>query len=506
MSRTLNSIKNIKFSIIFYALNVMMALCSRKIFVQILTKEYLGLDGTFGNILSLLSLAELGIGSAITYSLYKPLAEQDREQVAAIMDLFCRVYRTIGIIVAVVGLAVMPFLPVIIRDLPDIPHINLIYALFILNTSLSYFYVYKQTLLIADQQQYIVTTCHYTLNIILHVAQIVFLWLTRNYFVYLGLRIVVTLIENLILSYRANQLYPYINTIRHKGLDAKTKDEIVRNTKALITHKVGGIVVFGTDNLLISFFKGVVEVGLYSNYLMITNNLNTVYKQLFRSLTASVGNLGATEGNERALPVFWRINLAGSWLYGFSAVCLAVLFNPFISLWVGKEYLFSQEIVILIALNFYVSGMRQPVLTFRDAYGLYWYDRYKPIAESIVNLVVSILLAIPFGTAGILAGTFVSTMTTCFWIEPLVLFRYGIHGSVKRYFQEYALNTVVTLLTAIIVWFICAALPGRGVLLFVEKMAACTVVGNLGYLITYWRRKEFRYFAGLLSGFLHLRT
>lgn len=364
--------------------------------------------------------------------------------------------------------------------------------------------LFQQTLIIADQHQYITSVYRYTMEIALRLAQMVFLQYTRNYFAYLGLQTAAILMQNLLLSRRADRLYPYINKLRPKRLDAETKNEIVRNTKAMITHRIGGIVVFGTDNLLISSFVGVVAVGLYSNYLLVTNGLTSVYSQFFRSLTASVGNLGATADAGRAAPVFWKVNFAGGWLYGFSAVCLVVLFNPFISLWVGKEYLFSQAIVILIALNFYVSGMRQSVLTFRDAYGLYWYDRYKPIAESVINLAVSILLAIPFGVAGILAGTFVSTMTTCFWIEPLVLFRYGIHTPVKRYFQEYALNTAVTLLTAVPVWFICAALPGTGVLLFVEKMAVCAVVGNLGFLLTYHRREEFRYFAGLLSGFLRL--
>lgn len=506
MSRTKKSLKNIEFSLIFQSFSTLTSFLTRRVFIQMLTKEYLGLDGTFSNILSMLSLAELGVGSAITYSLYKPLAEQDQEQIAALMALFRRVYRTIGLVVAAAGLALTPFLPQIIHNLPDIPKINLIYALFVFNTSLSYFYVYKQTLLIADQQQYIVTTVHYVSKIILSLTQMLFLWLTRNYFVFLGLQIGVTLLENLLLSRRADRLYPYINELRPKGLDAKTKNEIVRNTRAMITHKVGGVVVFGTDNLLISYFVGVVAVGLYSNYLMVTNGLSTVYGQLFNSLVASVGNLGATEDAGRALPVFWKINFAGTWLYGFSAVCLVVLLNPFISLWVGEEYLFSQGIVILIALNFYVMGMRQSVLAFRNAYGLYWYDRYKPVAESVVNLVVSILLAIPFGVAGILAGTFISTMTTCFWIEPVVLFRYGMHTSVKRYFREYILNTAVTLLTTVVVWFVCAALPGTGVMLFVGKMAVCAVAGNLGYLLTYCRREEFRYFVGLLAGFLHWRT
>ncbi len=507
MSRTENSLRNIKFALIFQAASILVAFLTRKVFVLVLTQEYLGLDGTFANILSMLSLAELGIGGAITYSLYKPLAEDDREQITALMALFRRVYWTIGGIVALLGCALTPLLPVLIRDMPDLPHIYLIYLLFILNTALSYFGVYKQSLIIADQRQYITSTCHYGIKMLLLLAQALFLWLTHNYFVYLGLMLGATLTENLILTYQANRLYPYLKKATPPPLPQETKQAILRNTKALLTHRVGGVVVFGTDNLLISAFVGSISVGLYSNYLMVTNGLTTVYGQLFRSLTASVGNLGATKASDRALPVYWKVNFAGGWLFGFSAICLAVLFNPFIDLWLGEAFLFSQEIVCLIALNFYVTGMRQATLTFRDAYGLYWYDRHKPIAESVINLTVSAALAIPYGVTGIFIGTFLSTMTTCFWIEPVVLFHYGFHAPVKRYFLDYAVNTLVTVATGGAVWFLCSLLPGSGMVLFCEKAALCLVGGNLGYLLAYHRREEFRYFVTLLtSRLLHRKT
>ena len=498
MSRTKNSLRNIKFSVLFQALKIIITFFTRKVFVLVLTQEYLGLDGTFSNILSMLSLAELGVGSAITFSLYKPLAEGDRAQIRALMGLFRRAYWTIGGVVALLGCGAAPFLPVLIKDLPEIPHIYLIYLLFVADTALSYLTGYKQTLLIADQQQYVTTTCHSVLNILLHLAQALLLWLTRNYFVYLGLQLAAMLLENGILFRWTDRLYPFLRSGGREPVKAETRREIMRNTRAMVFHKIGGIVVFGTDNLLISYFVGVVAVGLYSNYVMITGALSSIYSQLFSALSGSVGNLGATEEPRQVLTVFRRLNFAGNWLYGFSSVCLVILLNPFIELWLGREYLFQQSIVCLIALNFYVGGMRSAVITFRDAEGLYWYDRYKPIAESLVNLVASIALAVPYGVAGILGGTFVSTMTTCFWIEPAVLFRYGLEASVRPYFKDYAVNTVITLLTAAVVWGVCEALPGAGVSLFLAKMAVCAVVGNAGYLLAYHRREEFRYFTGLV--------
>ena len=496
-SRTENSLRNIRVTLLFQASSFGIAFFTRKIFVQMLTQEYLGLDGTFSNILSMLSLTELGIGSAITYSLYKPLAEKDQGQIVALMALFRRVYWTIGGIVALFGCALTPFLPVLVRDLPDIPHIDWIYLFFVLNSSLSYFYAYKQSLMIADQRQYITTACHFILSSLLRLAQMAFLWLSGDYFIYLGLQIGTTMLENLIHSQITDLLYPYIRRDRHVSVAPETKREIIKNTKALMLHRAGGIVVFGTDNLLISIFVGVVEVGVYSNYLMVINALGSLSYRVFYSLTASVGNLKVSSEAKHILSVFQRANFAGNWLYGFSTVCLTVLLGPFIELWLGRDYLFSRGTVCLILMNFYVTGMRQVTLIFRDACGLYQYEGYKPVWESAINLVVSAILAVPFGVTGIFAGTFISTMTTCFWVEPVVLFRYGLHADVGIYFKDYIYHTLVTLLTTAAVWQICVQLPGAGLPLFLTKMAVCAVLGNLGYLLAYCRREELRFFVAL---------
>ena len=502
MLRTKNSIKNMKFSLFFRFLRIFAAFFRRKIFVLMLTQEYLGLNGTFSNILDMLSIAELGIGGAITYSLYKPLAERDEKQIAARMTLFRRTYHIIGLAIILLGGALTPFLPLVIRDFPDIPHIYLIYLLFLSNSALSYFFSYKQALIVADQRQYIITTCSSLLSILLYFAQALFLWLTKNYFFYLGLQIIVTMLENLIITYIANQRYPYLKANRDEPIEAEAKREIVKNTKAMIIHKMGDTVILGADTLLISSFFGTVLVGLHSNYMMITLALASVYNQFFSALVASAGNLGATAEPKHVLRVFQRVDFAGNWLYGFSAVCLTVLLNPFIELWLGEDYLFDQRIVCLIVLNFYLSGMRRAVLTFKDAEGLYWQDRYKAVVEALINLTVSMVLAAFLGIAGIFIGTTVSLLATSFWIEPMVVFKYGFHCSARSYFLHYIENTLITLLTIIIVWRICEGLPGTGLPLFIGKMVMCVVVGNMGYLAVYCRRDEFRYFVWLLRNFI----
>ena len=497
MSRTDNSLRNLKTAVLFKLAAIVVNFIARKIFVVVLTKEYLGLDGTFANILTMLSLAELGVGTAITYSMYKPLAEGDQKLILSLMTLYRKFYTVIGITVGVLGAALTPFLQYIIRDIPDIPHIRLIYLMFVLDSSISYFLVYKQSLISADQKQHIVTAYQYKTSMAVTAAQCVALLLTGNYVLYLALKLCATFVCNALLARKADRLYPYLKQKTVQPLPAPVRQDISKNIRAMIAHKLGSVVVFGTDNVLIAYFVGAVSVGLYSNYLLITEGLASAYSMIFRAMTASIGNLCAAEDTAHAQAVFWRVDLLTRWIYGFSAVCLVVLFNPFISLWLGADYLFSMPIVLLIVLSFYVTGMRQSVLTFREAMGLYWYDRHKPLFESAINLAVSILLAKPFGIVGIFIGTVVSTLSTCTWVEPYILFRHGFGTPVGKYFARYALNVLLTAAAGAATWYICALLPAAGFGAFGVKVLLCCVLPNLFFLLVYGKTSEFRDFLTL---------
>ena len=497
MSRTDNSLKNLKTAVLFKLAAIVVNFIARKIFVVVLTKEYLGLDGTFANILTMLSLAELGVGTAITYSMYKPLAEGDRELILSLITLYRKFYTVIGITVGVLGAALTPFLQYIIRDIPDIPHIRLIYLMFVLDSSISYFLVDKQSLISADQKQHIVTSYQYKTSMAVTAAQCAALLLTGDYVLYLTLKLCATFVCNALLARKADRLYPYLKQKTVQPLPAPVRQDISKNIRAMIAHKLGSVVVFGTDNVLIAYFVGAVSVGLYSNYLLITQSLKSAYSMIFRAMTASIGNLCAAEDTAHAQAVFWRVDLLTRWIYGFSAVCLVVLLNPFISLWLGADYLFPMPIVLLIVSSFYVTGMRQSVLTFREAMGLYWYDRHKPLFESAINLAVSILLAKPFGIVGIFIGTVVSTLSTCTWVEPYILFRHGFGAPVGKYFARYALNVLLTAAAGAATWYICALLPAAGFEAFLVKVLLCCVLPNLFFLLVYGKTSEFHYFLTL---------
>lgn len=500
--RIKSSAKNLTFAVIGQLLGLFISFFSRIVFIQFLGAEYLGLNGLFSNILTILSLVELGIGPAITFSLYKPLAEKDVEKIKSLMMLFRKTYITIGFIILLIGCFIAPFLELFIKSTPDIPHLHLIYLLFVTNSAVSYFYSYKRTLIISDQKRYIATIYRYSFFILLNITQIIVLYLTKSYILFLICQIVATLTENIMISKKANRLYPFLREKNIKKIDKTTMAEIKRNIRAMIAHKTGGVVVNTTDNLIISKFIGLVQVGLYSNYQLIINALNIITGQIFSSITASVGNLGATETNERKKFIFQVIYLINFWVFSTISICLIILVNPFIELWIGKEYVLKTSVVLVIILNFYLSGMRKSVLTFKEALGIFWHDRYKPIFEATINIVTSLYFVQYFGMLGVFIGTTISTISTVFWIEPYVLYKYGFESPVKSYYIRYFLYSGITVVTLFITFSLTSFFDDVNLINFFIKAVICLTVPNLLYLILFFKTKEFQYLYNILNKFL----
>lgn len=503
LSRTKSSLLNFITAMIGQGLGLIISFIARIFFIKILGSEYLGLNGLFTNILTVLSLAELGVGTAITYSLYKPLADNDIRTCKMLMQLYKKVYIVIGIVILLIGVFITPLLPVLIKDMPNISNINLIYILFVVNTSISYFYSYKRNLIIADQNRYIATIYRYSFYFILNVVQIIYLVLKHDYIGFLILQILTTLLENIFVSIHADKMYPYLKDKEKIPLEETTKNEIIKNTKAMMMHKIGGTVVSSTDNILLSSFVSIVSVGIYSNYYLIINALNTICNQVYNSLTASLGNMWVKESKEKNYSIFKKINFLTFWIYSFITVCLVCLFNPFIEIWVGNEYLFSMDIVIILVINFYLTGMRKSVLTFRDATGLFYKDRYKAVIEAIINLFSSIILAKYLGVFGVFLGTFISSLTTCVWIEPYVLYKYGFEKSLWSYFKDYFKKTLLAATLVTFTYLICNIITGNIYLSFIIKLLICLIIPNVVLLLIYRKTEEYKYFYDkLISKFI----
>ena len=499
MSRSNNSIRNIVIALLGQCFGIIISFLARIVFIKILGTQYLGLNGLFTNILTMLSLAELGIGEAITFSLYKPLAENDEEKTQMLMQFYKKVYITIGIVILTLGIAITPFLRYIITETPNIhENINLIYILFVFNTSISYFFSYKRNLIIADQKRYIASIYRYGFYFLLNLSQVIFLLLTRNYIIFLLLQIIYTFLENIFISKKANQMYPFLKKYKKLPLDSISKKTIIQNTKAMIMHKIGGILVSSTDNILLTKFVSLTAVGLYSNYFLILSALNTIFGQLYNSLTASVGNLFATENNEKSYEVFKKINFLSFWIYSLSSVCLICLFNDFISIWIGNEYVFSFDIVLVLVIVFFITGLRKPVITFKEAAGLFYKDRWKSVIEALINVVVSIALAIKFGTLGVFLGTLISSICVCVWVEPYVVYKYGFKVKLITYFKTYFKYSFETLIIGFVCYFICSMVSFELIYSFIIKMIICMILPNMILFIIYHNSPEYEYFKKLI--------
>lgn len=491
--RSENSIKNIVVNIGSQLFSILLSFLCRTVFIRTLGEAYLGVSGLFSNILSLLSLAELGVGTSIIFSMYEPLAKNNRRKIGALMGLYKKAYHTIGWIVAAVGLAFTPFYRFLINNPPDIPNLTAIYLLYLFNTVITYFLSYKQSIIVADQKSYVCTLYQYGFSIVQNVIQIFILFKTRNFILYLSMQILFSFFTNYFLAKKADKMYPYLKNYEKETLSKAAKAPIIKNIKAMFMHRIGGAVVNGTDNILISKFFGLASVGIYSNYFLITNTLTGLTSQIFNGITASVGNLGAVENDERSYHIYLSIHFAGFWIFSFCSISLFCLFNPFIRLWTGRDLTFAISIVFLIALNFYVTGMRQATLMFKNAFGLFWYDRYKAIVEAAVNLAASIILAQYLGIAGIFLGTFISTMTVDFWVEPSVLYQYGFHRPAAQYFTRYVFYFLLTFTAGFLTWYCCSLTGAASLQSFVMKCFICLIVPNALFLLIFYKTKEFEY-------------
>jgi len=494
-SRTARSVQNIIYSVIGQSVALLLSFILRIVFVRTLSNEYLGVDSLFTSLVTVLSLAELGVGSAINFSLYQPLAKKNVNRIKSLMHLYKKAYTIIGLAVLIIGFCMVPFIQNIGNVKSSVPNLKFLFSLFVVNSSISYFYSYKKSLIVADQYRYITVIYTYVSFALMSIVQGIVLIIFKQYILYLVTMIVFTFLQNLFLSKKADKMYPFLKDTNIDPVDKMTTRLIVRNAYAMGLHKIGGVIVNSMDSVIISAFAGIKQVGRYSNYLLITNALNLVFSQIFTAIIASVGNLGAEVNRRHTNEVFNTVFFAGYWLVSFSSCCLFVLFNPFISIWIGKGYVFNTFVVAVIVLNFYIYQIRRPVLTFRDALGIYWYDRYVPIIESGLNLAISIFLARQIGVSGALLGTIISSLLTNVWIEPLMLYRHGLKSKTIQYYCKLAGYSVVAVIHIAVVQLLVLTVTAKirnTIISFVVMLLATIVFFNVVFVAFFFKSHDFK--------------
>lgn len=492
MSRTKNSAINASVATISRLAYILINFISRTVFIKTLGTEYLGVNGLFTNILLILSFAELGIGNAIIFKLYKPIADNNQERIKTLLHFYKKAYFLIGLFILGVGILVIPFLDIIIKETPNIKeNLAFIYLLFLANTTISYFFTYKRSIITGHQKEYLINIISLIITIGQNILQIVFLFLTHSFVLFLLIQILFTAINNVLISVFANKMYPYIKEKKYEKLDKSEQKSIFNDVKSLVLYKLGYIISNGTDNIIISSFLGVKEVGLLSNYTTITTAITSLLSSAFNSLTASIGNLNTIKDSSRKEDIFYQILFLSFLIYGYISIATSLLINDFITIWLGSKYLLDFSICIAIGFNLYVDGMRFVNYTFRNTLGLFKKGRFMPLISSISNIILSIILVNYIGIFGVLIATGLTRLLILTWYDPYLIHKNEFKTSSIRFYKSYLYYLLITILTFVICHKIVSIISLTGIFGFIVNSLTITLIVVIIFVIATYRMKEF---------------
>lgn len=501
--RTNNSIKNIYFSLMTQLVMVILGFISRRVFIDNLGTEYLGVNGLLTNILSMLSLVEGGMGASIIYNLYKPIAENDKYKIIALVQLYKKIYIIIAILVFIISIAIYPFIGVVMKGDSNVPFIGVVYFIFVLKNIISYLNAHKWSLINADQKGYIIVRYNLVFNIITTISKICILKLTQNYVLFLTIEVLIFIIQNIWNGHVVNKRYPYIKSKEKYKIDNEVKDNLITNVKALFLHNIGSYCVFSTDNLLIGGFINVATVGLYSNYNMITGQLHSLISPILGGIGASVGNLIAIEDVKKKYQIFNVIYLVNFWLYSIAVIFLFNLLEPAITLFFGNGLLIDKLTFIVILVNFYLNGLRSSVITFKTKGGIFSQDKYVTIIVAIINLTTSIFLVKYLGLAGIFLGTTISTISIPLWYQPKLVYNIIFNKSVFEYIKKYLMYLVITIIVGALTTSICSVINIKYTLIeLIIKGIVCIFIPSIIYLIAFFKTDELKYLITVMKNII----
>lgn len=433
--RIQNSIKNMKISFIFFSVTIILNFISRSIFIKYLGAEIVGYNNLVNSLLGFLNMAELGVSAAIAYSLYEPLKNKDFRKINEIMSLFKYLYKNIGIVVIIGGILISFVLPFFLKNQIALSKAYIYFYLLLLANGIGYFFTYKQVLLVSDQKQYIVTLISSLIKVIKGIIQIILLIFLKSYLLWIIIEFVSNLLSYIIINKKVDREYSNIN-FNQKTSFNKLKENnlsIIKDIKNIFFHKISSFVVYQTDSILISAFASLTETAIYANYMMIINNIISLINNVTSGITASIGNLISEKDEEKNYDIFKKLHLFDNFLALFISFVLYKTINNFIEIWVGKQFLFTNKIVIILILNLYFQISRGTIVKFKTAFGLFW-DIWAPLVEGVINLILSIYFANKFGIIGIFVGTIFSNIVIVVVWHPIMVFKYGFKKNVLNYY------------------------------------------------------------------------
>lgn len=492
MNRTKNASRNILFGTILKLYQILVPFLMRTAMIYFMGAEYLGLNSLFTSVLQVLNLAELGVGSAMVYSMYKPIAEGDTSSICALMRLYKIYYRVIGTVVLILGIILLPFIPRLIKG--NVPAGINVYVLYLLNlgaTVFSYWlFAYKNSVLMAHQRADVTSKVQLITDTIKYLVQIFVLIFLHNYYYYVITILVTQIITNIATAYCATQLYP---DYKPQGkLDKESVKNINGRIKDLFTSKLGGVIVNSADTIVISAFLGLTALAIYQNYYFLLSSVSGFIIIIFNSCTAGIGNSLIVETKEKNYTDFKKFNFIIAWIAGFCTTCFLCLYQPFMEFWVGKELMVAFPIVICFCIYFYLIKINGLLNLYKDSAGIWHEDRFRPLVTALVNLAMNLLLVERWGLYGVILSTVLSTL---FVGMPWLLHNLFTVIFDKKYLKEFISKNLyyvfVTVMIGIVTYFACSFVKLPLLWELIVKLIICCILPNICFWIIYRKKKEF---------------
>lgn len=493
-TRFQNSKKNAMAGLVGQFVKIFTKFLIRTVIIYYFGAEYLGLDGLFLNVISMLSLAEMGIGDAICFALYKPIAEKDHKKISSLLFFYRRVYLIIGFVVFFIGIVLIPFLPHIVNFNNEIK-INyvLIYVLFLLNAVSSYWFgAYRQVLFIASQKMYVINNIDNINLVICSILQILSLVLLKNYYIYLLIMVIMNIFKNYYLYFESRHEFDYLS--KGEILSQGEKNSLKKNVYALTVTKISSTIYTSSDNIIISSFIGTLVVGFYSNYAYIVTAVTGIISILFSAVVASIGDINAFGDKTKLKDIFNKMLTVNYLIYGFCFICLYQLLTPFIQLWAGEDYVLTGIEVLFICLRFLVPGLNHTCTIYRASCGLFWQTRYRTLATAIINIIVSIVLAQKWGLVGVFIGTIVAYLLTTFIVDPKVIFRDVFKQRSREFYIWYIMSVVKIFIITLVINIINGMITVSGIGGFILKLISTVLVAICGLVILNIKDQNMKYF------------
>lgn len=491
-SRTKNTSRNILAGLWNRFSTIILNFVNRTIIIYVLGAQFAGLNSVFTAVLGVLSIAELGIDTAIVQSMYRPIAENDKKRICELLTIYKKSYYIVGMVILGIGLLLIPFLPFLIHEeLPTGVNLYVLYLLYLLNSVISYFlYAYRESLLYAHQREDVSQMFRSVALIGKNIAQAIILLLLKQYYAYLIIEIIFTVSYNLWIGKETNRRYPQYQCIH--GEKVKMSSDIKEQLKGLVLGNICDRARNSLDSIILSVFLGLTVVTIYGNYYYIYSALYGIMLVVCNSMSASIGNSIVTESVEKNYDNLQKFSFIAAWLSGWISICMLCVYQPFMELWVGKDLMLSNFNMMLFCIYFYAINMNNIRNQFVSGTGIWWKLKYSNIGEAVGNIVLNLVLGKLFGITGILLATIITIFVFNFLWRTKVLFQNYFHGmSLSEYLRNHGYWAIGVAIAALITWNICSMIKVHAMIALVINGLICMVVPNMIMLLLYGRTKQF---------------